>query len=630
MLLLLVAIAVAAVFGALALTGGLGSARASGATPQLPDLVSEPPTGPELTASSEGGINRFLLRFNGYVHNKGLGALDMRGSREAPNVSAATTKEVEQAHTKTENLPVKTEEELSRPAMKVTQRMFLPRSGKTEEEPGALEDEHVEELSAGEMVYSSADGHHHWHLQHVAKYGLWNAARSAEAVPSQKVGFCLEDSERRENTGPEKAVYEDKVRGNFCQAYWPNATTLTEGISPGWRDRYLSNLAFQWVDISNVAPGEYWLGEEVNPDKFVKETEPSNTVAFAEKKTIVPGFNAQAQSAATPYEHSMALTLTASEYSAPPGFKVSPSEAVYEQVTGPAHGKVTGFPGSHVTYTPEAGYSGSDSFTFRTRDEHSEFPRNPTVATVSIGVGEAPLPALSITSAPGGMTAGTSATVSAEPANSNEAVQWTVSAGTISPEPPLGHTATFTAPASPPPGGSVTVTAKLASGFTAERMISISPVPAATPAPELPLAKTGVAGTNTAKPVYLTRPLAMLRGRELVISTVPALAGRVQLAAYLGKHLLGRCRAQTPANRRFTCHLHLGSLRVAREKISIDASLRANGSLLTAALPAERIPRMTMTPIGKLHGSARAAAASASIFWCSPGTMEETLLGGEE
>jgi len=55
-----------------------------------------------------------------------------------------------------------------------------------------------EEPSAAELIYVTADGHEHWHLQRAAKYSLWNLAKSAEVAPAMKVGFCLDDSEHVE------------------------------------------------------------------------------------------------------------------------------------------------------------------------------------------------------------------------------------------------------------------------------------------------------------------------------------------------------------------------------------------------------------------------------------------------
>jgi hypothetical protein len=273
----LVLVAVSAL--GLFLAGSTLQAHASGPEPLLPNLVADPPDNASFeTSQTDGGLSgtkvtpELLLRFNGYIHNIGPGALDIRGSREAPKVSKATTEAVEHAREKEEGLPQKTEEELAAPPMKVSQRLFTTNAGSPSKSEEYLERPHEEAASGAEMFYVNADGHHHWHLQHVAKYSLWNATKTAEVAPAQKVGFCLDDSEHVEaSVGPSTPVYADNVPPyrDFCQQYRPNATGVYEGISPGWRDRYTSDLGFQWVDASNVLPGEYWLREDVYPTGVV-------------------------------------------------------------------------------------------------------------------------------------------------------------------------------------------------------------------------------------------------------------------------------------------------------------------------------------------------------------------------
>ncbi|MBA3810005.1 MAG: hypothetical protein H0X28_16655, partial [Solirubrobacterales bacterium] len=117
------------------------TAHASSPTPLLPDLVADPPAGIFLeTSTTEGGLKKtaepqLLLRFNGYIHNLGPGAVDFRGSRKSTGE-----------------------------AMKAFQRVYNS-DGSFKEEP-----------SAAELLYASADGHEHWHLQRAAKYSLWNSA----------------------------------------------------------------------------------------------------------------------------------------------------------------------------------------------------------------------------------------------------------------------------------------------------------------------------------------------------------------------------------------------------------------------------------------------------------------------
>jgi hypothetical protein len=365
------------------------SAQASRAATQLPNLVADPPGGVILeTSTTEGGLTsggeaKLLLRFNGYVHNKGPGALDFRGRREAPKVSSATVEQVERARAKEEDLPQKTEEELAVPPMQVFQRLFTTAPGVEETN---IERAHLDETSSGEMVYVSADGHHHWHLQRIAQYSLWNATKTAQTAPAQKVGFCLEDSEHVESgIGPSSPVYEDNVAPyrDFCQRYNPDATSLFEGISPGWRDSYTRDLAYQWVDVSDVLPGEYWLREDVNPLGFVKETGGANAPAYATSRTIIPGFDALAQSVTVPVGEATTLTLTSKAWKD----TASPTYAI---VTQPQHGTVKATASSgQVVYTPAAGYTGPDSFTFSASDPHSAFPRHPAIATVSIEIAPA-------------------------------------------------------------------------------------------------------------------------------------------------------------------------------------------------------------------------------------------------
>jgi hypothetical protein len=359
--------------------GALRPSSALGATPLLPDLVADPPDEIGLATDSSTGTTRLLLRFNGYIHNKGSGALDVRGSRVAPKLGEPVEKEVKEAEAKKEELPQQIEAELAASPMKASQRLFTTKEG---EEETNIERPHVDEPSGGELLFSSADGHHHWHLQHAAKYSLWNSAQTAEVAPAQKVGFCLDDSQHVEPAkGPATPVYADSVPPfrHFCQQYHPNATSLFEGISPGWRDLYSRELAFQWVDASNVPPGAYWLREEVNPLGVIKETGGANVPVYAASPTIIPGFDALAQSTSTQAGEARTVTFTSKAWkdSATPKYSI---------VSQPQHGTLGAVSANHVLYTPNAGYTGPDSFAFSAADPSSQFPTSPAIATVSIQV----------------------------------------------------------------------------------------------------------------------------------------------------------------------------------------------------------------------------------------------------
>jgi hypothetical protein len=569
------------------------------------------------TSTTDGGLSgtgeaKQLLRFNGYIHNDGRGALDIRGERGAPQVSQRTTNEVEAARKHNEEvendgegslteLPQQTEAELAAPEMKVFQRLYTTNAGNPEESEKYLERPHETDPSAAKMLYVNADGHHHWHLQHVAKYSLWNSEKTAEVAPAEKVGFCLEDSEHVEpGVGPATPVYSDEAPPgrDFCQRFRPNTTSVYEGISPGWRDAYTSNLGFQWVDTSNVLPGEYWLREEVDPEGTIAEEGAGSKVAYAEEPTIIPGFDAQAQTTGTGIGQPVIVTLESTKFESTK--RKDSTKPTYTIVSQPAHGALSqsgalGKSGDQVTYTPQVGYRGLDSFTFSAADPNSEFPKNPAVATVSIDVGEGQFqPSVAIEGAPSGMIAGTSVQLAAKVSNDGPAVVWEASAGSITAD------GLYTAPSEPPRGATVLVSASGEDGAGDQRTIAILPVPppvaapAASPPTEVPSGAGSPSGGSSPNQ-GLSRPRVTLIGRELIMTTRVTEAGRVRLSAYLGRRELGICATRTAANRTFTCRLKLGKRVSLDARISVLASLRVGRVLERQLRPAARVQGMKMT-----------------------------------
>jgi hypothetical protein len=676
------ALAGALVLGML-LLGVIREAHASGSEgPLLPNLVATPPDNASIeTSDNEGGLSggktvpaELLLRFNGYVHNDGKGALDFRGSRSAPAISAPVKKEIEQREKELkiagkeeeehkipkepQELSEQAEKELATPSMSVSQRLFetnenVPVSNPegseeekrkfNEENEKYLKRQHKDELSRAEIFYVNADGHHHWHLQHVAKYSLWNATKTAEVAPSEKVGFCLEDSEHVEpGVGPKAPAYSDGVAPyrHFCQRYLPYATGVFEGISPGWRDDYSSNLGFQWVDISHVLPGEYWLREDVNPEGKIFEEGSGEKFAYATKPTIVPGFDALPEAVTTGFDEPMTITATSTRWEEP-GHPIG--EPNYTITSPPQHGELEPISGTdRFVYRPSAGYSGPDSFTFSAFDSNSEFPRNPAVATVSIDVGPAPAPTptVAISGAPAEMIAGTSVQLSALVTNDSQGVMWNASAGSIT------SGGLYTAPSEPPVGGTVVITARSSKSAEAQVAIKILPVPpsqsapailpavasstpsaaaptAIPPAASTPSAAAPAPSKSSSRSPAVYSPQAMLIGRKLIMTTRASKAGRIRLSAYLGHRLLGTCATKTPANRSFTCRLTLGRRVRLSSRIAVVASLQIGGTVLSSLRPAAPVPEMKMTSAGKplTHVLGYKGKLSSLQFLCGPSMM---------
>ena len=109
------------------------------------------------------------------------------------------------------------------------------------------------------FTYSACHGH--FHFEGYASYELLNQAGNVLVV-GRKQAFCLLDFEKWDsNAGP------------------PRFTCSYQGISAGWADTYGSHLDCQWLDITGVPPGQYWLRVTIDPQRRLKDANFSNNSA---------------------------------------------------------------------------------------------------------------------------------------------------------------------------------------------------------------------------------------------------------------------------------------------------------------------------------------------------------------
>jgi Lysyl oxidase/Bacterial Ig domain len=314
----------------------------------LPDLVATAPTNPQLSVTTlDDGQDHFLVRFDAALRNIGAGPLEIRGSNPVNGVMTVTGQRIydDNGHFRDDNS--------QRPVIR----------------------------------FESADGHHHWHVQNAARYSLWNEAGTAEAGVGAKVGFCLEDGGRFDSSAPGDA-YSSNATSN-CEAGQPNAPSVFQGITPGWQDVYGASLRFQWVDLSDVAPGRYRLGETVDPTNFAVESNKSNNgPALASDIVTVPGW-APSSATVTAAAPQTTILLGAQRYG-------SSTTVTFKIESAPEHGKLSAplgaaLPGSQVVYTPNPGFEGNDTFTFSARDPSSAFPLHSPMGTVTVKVPGSPV-----------------------------------------------------------------------------------------------------------------------------------------------------------------------------------------------------------------------------------------------
>uniref|UniRef100_G3P8W4 Lysyl oxidase homolog n=1 Tax=Gasterosteus aculeatus TaxID=69293 RepID=G3P8W4_GASAC len=102
--------------------------------------------------------------------------------------------------------------------------------------------------------------HQHYHsMEAFSNYDLLDVSTGRKVAEGHKASFCLEDTS-----------CDAGVRRRFA------CTSHTQGLGPGCYDTYHANIDCQWIDITDVAPGNYVLKVTVNPSRMVEESDFSN------------------------------------------------------------------------------------------------------------------------------------------------------------------------------------------------------------------------------------------------------------------------------------------------------------------------------------------------------------------
>lgn len=111
------------------------------------------------------------------------------------------------------------------------------------------------------FVFSACHGH--YHFAQASLYELLDASDQVAAT-GRKQGFCLED------TNPSSPATTWPRRYN-CQ---------NQGIQVGYADVYPAELDCQWIDVTDLPPGDYVLHVAWNPQHLIPEATTDNNEAF--------------------------------------------------------------------------------------------------------------------------------------------------------------------------------------------------------------------------------------------------------------------------------------------------------------------------------------------------------------
>lgn len=110
--------------------------------------------------------------------------------------------------------------------------------------------------------FEYAPCHKHFHFQNFAQYTLLDDAGTT-VIHGRKQAFCARDSARADQGAD----------------FVPKYDCVNQGIQKGWADVYDPSLPCQYLDITDLPSGTYWLEVEVNPNKAITEVDYENNHA---------------------------------------------------------------------------------------------------------------------------------------------------------------------------------------------------------------------------------------------------------------------------------------------------------------------------------------------------------------
>jgi hypothetical protein len=131
-------------------------------------------------------------------------------------------------------------------------------------------DMRFEDREAGAFTYHP--GHEHIHLEDFEEYRL-NTAEGGLVAKAGKISFCLLDSATLTDRPPTDIDF-----GIYLGA---DCGQIEQAINPGYADYYGAALPDQWIDVTDVKPGDYELEIVADPSDFLIESDESNnSVSF--------------------------------------------------------------------------------------------------------------------------------------------------------------------------------------------------------------------------------------------------------------------------------------------------------------------------------------------------------------
>ncbi len=141
-------------------------------------------------------------------------------------------------------------------------------------------------LPSGEPKWVFSTCHNHYHFQTFAAAELRRRGEATRVLESQKRAFCVEDTLPMSPASPPPKYCCNEftcpaVRAQGLEDY-------LQGLQVGWGDFYPSFLDCQWIDVTDVPPGDYDLCVSVNTARILPDADPANDSACVPVTLALP------------------------------------------------------------------------------------------------------------------------------------------------------------------------------------------------------------------------------------------------------------------------------------------------------------------------------------------------------
>ncbi len=114
-------------------------------------------------------------------------------------------------------------------------------------------------------------GHSHLHFDN------WINLHLRQVLPDNGVGDIVVSGDKTSFAIIDLELFDGDLPGSPSGGVYLGG--LIQGLSVGWSDVYGANLPDQWIDVTEVPSGDYWLEGIVDPANSIRESNESNNFA---------------------------------------------------------------------------------------------------------------------------------------------------------------------------------------------------------------------------------------------------------------------------------------------------------------------------------------------------------------